>query len=760
MLMEMSAAPSQPWLEGLNPAQRESVEHTQGPLLVVAGAGSGKTRVLTRRIVHLLNTRGEDGGALAQPHQILAITFTNKAAAEMRERVEQLVGPAARRMWVMTFHSACGRILRKEAQRLGYKSTFTIYDQGDQVRLTKQCIETLDLDIKRFAPSAVHHHISNAKNSLITPEQYRSDVGNFFEEAVADVYRLYNERLFESNAMDFDDMMMKTVHLLEEFEDVRKHWQSAFRYVMVDEYQDTNHAQYKLLRLIAGEHGNICCVGDADQSIYSWRGADIRNITSFEEDFPDAHTVVLDVNYRSTKYILDAANAVVSNNTERLDKELKSVLGDGEKVEVVEVEDEHSEARFIAGRVDWALSNGYSSGDIAIFYRTNAQSRVIEDTLNRNGVRYQIVGGPKFYERAEVKDVLAYLTLLTNPSDALALQRIINTPKRGIGNTTVAKLQTYAATFGETLFTALGQAELLGGFNAGTLAKLSNFVELIKELQQFAATSPGVARTIEEVYDRSGLISALRLEEHDPQVQSRLENLGEFINVAREYDQRATEPSLTEFLQAITLQSDADGIDTVGGMVTLMTMHNAKGLEYPVVFIAGMEEGLFPHSRSIQEQNIEEERRLAYVGITRARERLMMTHATSRSVFGRRSYNMASRFLDELPDAAIKRERRQQTSWNNGGGPAYLGGGAGQNDAPSYGGGLFTGSGPSYSNAAPRKREGAQVPSLTIGDDVRHKAFGDGVVLDIERGELVVVRFADGETRRLMLAYAPLERLG
>ena len=742
------------YLEQLNPAQREAVEHTEGPLLVVAGAGSGKTRVLTYRIIHLLNTLGDDGRPLARADQILAITFTNKAATEMRERVESLVGAPARAMWLMTFHAACGRILRREAERIGYKSSFTIYDQGDQVRLVKQCIEHLELDPKRFVPNAVHHQISAAKNQLVTPEEYRGRISNFFEETVADVYKLYNERLFANNAMDFDDMMMKTVHLLESFDDVREHWQNAFKYILVDEYQDTNHAQYKLLQLLGDSHKNLCCVGDADQSVYSWRGADIRNITDFESDFPNAHVVVLDLNYRSTRFILDAANGVVSHNEQRIPKDLKSTLGDGEKVEVIEVDDEHAEARLIGGRIDWAMSNGHSANDVAVFYRTNAQSRVIEDILTRQGVRYQVVGGPKFYERAEVKDVMSYLSALNNPADSLGLQRIINTPKRGIGATTISKLQNYAATFGETLWTAMQQVELVGGINAGTLLKISDFVELIRELQNFAANAPGVAAIIGQVYDRTGLITSLQAED-TIESQGRIENLGELVNVAREYDGRSQFPKLDEFLQATSLHADADSIDAAGGVVTLMTMHNTKGLEYPVVFIAGMEEGLFPHSRSIQEQNIEEERRLCYVGITRAKERLTMLHTVSRSVFGRRSYNTPSRFLDELPAHAIERTTRQTASWGGQKVVRATGGEAGMN----YGG-VYGNSGPSYSSAAPRKREGAEMPQLSVGDNVRHASFGEGVVIGIERGELAVVRFAtNGEERRLMIAYAPIERI-
>lgn len=786
-------------LEELNEPQREAVGHTDGPLLVVAGAGSGKTRVLTHRIAHLLQT------GKARPDQILAITFTNKSAAEMRERVTHMVGPAARAMWVMTFHAACGRILRREAERLGFKSTFSIYDQGDQVRLAKHCIEELDLDIKRFVPSSVHHRISQAKNQLITPEMYRSQISNFLEETIADIYARYDEALFKSNAMDFDDMLLKSVHLLENFPDVRQHWARNFKYLLVDEYQDTNHAQYKLLRLLGDEHRNICCVGDADQSVYSWRGADIRNITDFESDFPDAKVVVLDINYRSTRHILDAANGVVSHNEQRIEKDLKSVRGDGNKVEVVEVEDEHAEARFISARIEHSLANGYAPRDIAVFYRTNAQSRVVEDILTRQGVQYQVIGGPKFYERAEVKDLISYLSLIANPADSMALLRVYNTPRRGIGPTTMSKLQTYASTFGETLWTALEQAPLAGGLNAGTLQKIESFVTLVQGLRNEAATAQGVAWLVEAVLDRSGMIAAFQAD-GSIEAQGRIENLGELVNVAREYDTRTADPRLEDFLQSIALQSQQDDLDEESGKVTLMTLHNAKGLEFPVVFIGGLEEGLFPHSRSVQDGDVEEERRLCYVGITRAQDNLTLLHATSRTVFGRRSFNTASRFLDELPPDSIERVRRQVTSWSPGGaqGASFSGIGGtggyrpgGYNSAQRSGGrgaqsqkpsdwgrnGAHTSGGflgAELPDPAPdddgidalfgdedagsviggRASSSDSDAAFAVGDQVRHATFGDGVVLAIERGELAVVRFtSSGEQRRLMLAYAPLERL-
>ncbi len=792
------------WLHDLNAPQLEAVQHVYGPLLVVAGAGSGKTRVLTRRIAHLLNDVTAGGHPHARPQEILAITFTNKAAAEMRERVRALVGDqASQHMWVMTFHAACARFLRSEADRLGYRSSFTIYDQGDQVRLVKQCLETLEKDPKRFAPAAVHHVISNAKNKLLGPVEYRAQVSDFMEETVAEVYELYDARLRASNAMDFDDMLRYAVQLLEQHDDVRERWQRRFRFIMVDEYQDTNHAQYRMLRALAGEHHNVMCVGDADQSIYSWRGADIRNITSFEEDYPDAKVVVLDLNYRSTRHILEAANAVVRHNVQRLDKNLKAASDeDGELVQVVSVEDEHAEARLVVDRIEQALQNGRSCGDIAVFYRTNAQSRVLEDLLTRTGRPYQVIGGPKFYERAEIKDAIAYLQVLVNPDDSLSLQRIVNVPKRGIGDTTVAKLRVYADTYGETLSEAVRQAGMEGSINAGTLKRLGDFMQLLDSMRHFAEQSDTVAQTIEHVYQSSGIVDALRAED-SIESQGRLENLGELVNVAREYD--ALEPGgrLAEFLQALSLQSQADDLETSGGQITLMTIHNAKGLEYPVVFITGMEEGLFPHSRSIQDGDVEEERRLAYVGITRARELLTLVYSQSRSVFGRRQYNVPSRFLDELPDEHVERSEqagdgafggRGASAWGRGSGSRSSGGSAfgaqgwqqskgtrrssgsddfgatfgakaggrswGGSDGTSASGasGMLFGDG-ADSGAHRRKVPRAAGPIVSIGDRVRHGSFGEGIVIDSDGADMAVIRFEDGSERRLMLSYAPIERL-
>ncbi|HEY8705745.1 MAG TPA: UvrD-helicase domain-containing protein [Gaiellaceae bacterium] len=718
----MAATTPETYLEDLNPAQREAVLTTEGPLLVIAGAGSGKTRVLTRRIAHLLAAVG------AKPPEILAITFTNKAAAEMRERVEHLVGPPARACWVMTFHAACGRILRREAQRLGYKSNFTIYDTADQLRLVKQCLEELERDPKRFTPRGILSQISNAKNQLIGPVEYASRVASFYDQTVADAYELYQKRLFAANAVDFDDMLYLTVDVLERFPEAREKWQKAFRYVLVDEYQDTNHAQYRFLQLLAEKHSNVFAVGDPDQSIYAFRGADIRNVLEFERDFPGARSIALEQNYRSTNNILEAANAVIRHNRERKDKNLWSELGDGDPVRVIEVEDEHSEARYVAAEIALLVEQGYSGREIAVFYRTNAQSRVLEDVLVRQGIAYQVIGGPRFYERAEVKDLVAYLQVIDNPFDALSLLRIANRPRRGIGGSTLSRLMTFADQAEITLWEAMDRAEQAGVGTAPQKA-LASFRTMIQSLMS-AAQELEVPELIERVLERSGTVEALEAE-RTIESQGRIENLQELVSLAREWQEQNTEPTLSSFLQEVSLYSDQDTIRGESSLVTLMTLHNAKGLEYRAVYLIGMEEGIFPHSRSIEEQGVEEERRLAYVGMTRAMERLTLMHASSRMLYGGRSYNLPSRFLDELPERHVERERLRPASWSSYGTPA-------KSQVPTV----------------------ANVPSLSTGDSVKHGTLGEGVVLRMEAGGVVVVRFAgDGSERRLMLDYAPLEKL-
>ncbi len=712
-------------LEALNPQQREAVLHTEGPLLVVAGAGSGKTRVLTHRVAHLI------AEGLADPQQVLAITFTNRAASEMKERVELLVGGhVAARMWVMTFHSACGRMLRRDAERIGYRSSFTIYDQADQVRVVRTVLEEQGKDPKRFTPRSIHGAISKAKDRLLTPDAYAERIGGFFEQTVAEVYQEYERRLQAANAVDFDDLIMKTVGLLEAFPEVLRHWQRGFRYVLVDEYQDTNHAQFRLVSLLAGEHRNLAVVGDQDQSIYAFRGADIRNIAEFEQDFPNAHVVRLEQNYRSTQTILDAANAVIEHNAARAPKRLWSELGAGEQVRIVEAEDEHAEARWVAGSIQSAIDGGMSPSEVAVFYRMNAQSRVLEDLLTRQGIDYRVIGGPKFYERAEIKDAIAYLQAIENPADEVSLRRIVNQPRRGIGGTSLDRLANHARAVGISLWEAIEDVERSPLTGAG-LANVGRFRDLMRGLREQAPELP-VAELLELVLARSGYMEMLEAD-RSIESQGRMENLQELVGVAREFAARGEQAgeggALTDFLQEISLYTDADAIDAERSRVTLMTLHNAKGLEFPVVFMIGLEEGLFPHQRSLEEHNEEEERRLCYVGMTRARERLTLTHARSRTIFGSRAFNMPSRFLGELPGTAIEWER-QAPAWSV---------------TPTR---------------TPFEAPRVEIPALSVGDSVMHETLGEGVITGVDRDGIVVVRFReDRSERRLVLGYAPLRKI-
>jgi DNA helicase-2/ATP-dependent DNA helicase PcrA len=661
-----------------------------------------------------------------KPNEILAITFTNKAAGEMRERLERMLGGTARAIWILTFHAACGRILRREAERLGYRSTFTIYDDQDQVRLVKACLEELGKDPKRFSPRGIHSQISRMKNELVLPDEALARVASFWDQTVAETYELYQRRLHASNAVDFDDLLMLTVQVLERFPEALERWQKAFRYVLVDEYQDTNHAQYRLLQLLGAKHGNVCVVGDPDQSIYAFRGADIRNIMEFERDFPGTRVVALEQNYRSTNRILRGANAVIEQNRERKPKHLFSELGEGDPVRVVEVEDEHAEARFVAAEIAGLIEHGFSASEIAVFYRTNAQSRVLEDVLVRQDVPYQVIGGPRFYERAEIRDATAYLNVLVNPTDAGSLLRIANRPRRGIGATSLARLVTHAEATGRTLFAAMADPEA-AGVTAASCRAIRGFHTTMESLMALAQELP-VDELLERVLEKTGTFDALEAE-RTIEARGRIENLQELVGVAREYRQQTADASLAGFLQDVALVSDQDTIRDDRGLVTLMTLHNAKGLEFRAVFAIGMEEGIFPHVRAIEEQGVEEERRLCYVGMTRAMERLTLTHTLSRSLFGRRSYNLASRFLDELP-SEVERERLRPSSWAGYGSPA---------------------------SAAPR---GTTVLVLATGDSVRHASLGEGIVTAVEPGNVVTIRFAeDGTERRLMVEYAPLEKI-
>jgi DNA helicase II / ATP-dependent DNA helicase PcrA len=712
-------------LEGLNEPQREAVLHGDGPLLILAGAGSGKTRVLTHRIANLV------GSGAARPGEILAITFTNKAAGEMRERVEALVGGRARAMWVMTFHSACARMLRSDAQRLGYTRGFTIYDEQDSLRLVKACIEELDVDPKRFAPRGIRRQISDAKNALLDAEAYRLKVSSFFEQTAADVYELYEKRLHAANAMDFDDLLFRCVNLFELFEEVRDRYRRSFRHVLVDEYQDTNRAQYRWLQLLTEEHRNLAVVGDDDQSIYRFRGADIRNILEFERDFPDAEVIKLEQNYRSTQTILNAANSVIANNRSRKSKSLWSELGEGDPVHVRELEDEHAEARFVVSEIERLVDEGGSRDDMAVFYRTHAQARVLEDMLVRYGVSYQVLGGPRFYERAEIKDALAYLTLLVNPSDTVAFGRVVNSPRRGIGATSQGRIVGYANTVGEPVWDVAATPESVPALAPAAVKAVGRFMSVMERLRERATNGAGVGDLLQETLDETGYTDALRAE-RTIEAQGRLENLEELVGVGREYDATADEGSVEEFLQQIALFSEQDNLRDEQGLLTLMTLHNAKGLEFDTVFVIGLEDGVFPHMRAIEAGDVEEERRLCYVGVTRAQRELYLTYARSRSLFGGRDWNMRSRFIDEIPVELTDRDEEAPT---------------GPDAAATWGGGAAVPEPP---------RAGA---SFALGEDVVHANFGEGVITGVEPGGLVVVRFAaDGSERKLMADYAPLKR--
>jgi DNA helicase-2/ATP-dependent DNA helicase PcrA len=722
-------------LSGLNPPQREAVEHSEGALLVIAGAGSGKTRVLTHRIAYLLAT-GE-----ARPGEILAITFTNKAAAEMRERVGQLVGRSVRAMWVTTFHSACARMLRVDAERLGYSRGFTIYDQSDSLRMLKRCLRELGVDPKRYPPRAIHSKISGAKNQLIDADMYAETQGSLFEEVVAEAFPLYEKRMLEANAMDFDDLLVRTVNALELFEDVRERWRRTFRHVLVDEYQDTNHAQYRLLQLLAAEHGNLMVVGDEDQSIYGFRHADIRNILDFEEDFPEAAVVKLEQNYRSTQTILSAANAVVERNRERRPKRLWTEVEGGEKVQLSELGDDHQEARWVAAEIErLGEEHGVARSDIAVFYRTNAMSRILEDTLVRFELPYQVIGGTKFYDRAEVKDAVAYLNLLFNPADQVSFARIVNTPRRGIGNTTQGRLASYANTAGLTIWEVIERAEEVPGLSAAAVKSVGRFYETMDLLRARVDSGASVADVLQAVLSETGYLEALEAE-RTVEAEGRVENLEALVEAAGEFDanrEREGEsevPPLEEFLQQISLLSDQDSIQEEQELITLMTVHNAKGLEYDTVFVVGCEDGSFPHMRALEEGGEEEERRLCYVAITRARQRLYMTWARERHLFGRAERNLPSRFIDELPVGLTERHATASTSVG------------GMTWEPSSG-------------ASPAQPvDPGPALELQTGDDVVHASFGDGVVTAVEPGGVVVVRFAgDGSERKLMADYAPIRR--
>ncbi|HEV8627922.1 MAG TPA: UvrD-helicase domain-containing protein [Acidimicrobiia bacterium] len=768
-------------LDGLNPVQREAVVHPGGPILVVAGAGSGKTRVLTHRVAHLIKD------LKVSPFAILAITFTNKAADEMKERVGQLVGPVAQKMWVSTFHSACARILRREAAHLGMRSSFSIYDQADAVRLTGYILRDLNLDPKRMPPRQVHAAISAAKNELISPTELLERALTPYDKKLAEVFAEYQKRLTDASALDFDDLLTQAVNLFRRHPDVASAWRSRFQHVLVDEFQDTNMAQWELVRTLADEHRNIMVVGDADQAIYRFRGADYRNLMRFEEAFPDASVIVLEQNYRSTQTILDAANAVIANNAGRRPKHLWTDSVGGELISRYLGEDERDEALYLTREVHRLVEEcPYRFGDLAVFYRTNAQSRVIEEVFVRSGIPYRVVGGVKFYDRREVKDVLAYLRALANPDDEVSLKRIVNVPKRGVGDTSVAKVETYAAERNLTFGGALARA-IDAGVSGKALGGIRALLDLLEELAD--VSEHGVGATVEAVLERSGYLAELEAE-RSIEAAGRIENLRELVGVAREFDEalergdivgaaansvaaavgaddadaaegQADEaapaapvvvpvgiPRIQAFLEALSLVTDMDDYDGDQSAVTLMTLHTAKGLEFPVVFMTGMEENVFPHVRSLGDPDqLDEERRLCYVGITRARERLYLCHAWCRNLFGSTQYNPASRFLAEIPEQLVRLTGR-----------THPGRGAARERQLSSG---VVGGGPSrrpQTGAA-----GAEKLGLKVGDDVAHDKFGEGVIIGIEgEGDKAeaLVRFRDSGEKRLLLSWAPLKRLG
>ncbi|MBV9660779.1 MAG: DNA helicase PcrA [Acidimicrobiales bacterium] len=731
-------------LAGLNPAQAEAVAHPSGPLLVVAGAGSGKTRVLTHRIAWLI----AEGGL--SPFEILAITFTNKAAQEMRERVSGLVGPVAARMWVSTFHAACVRMLRRDASRLGYQSNFTIYDQADSVRLAGYVVRDLGLDSKKFPPRAMHAHISAAKNELVDFETYAARARTVMERRAADVYREYQHRLLAANAMDFDDLLLVMVNVLQACPDVLEHYRRRFRHVLVDEYQDTNQAQNELVLLLAGGHHQVTVVGDSDQSVYGWRGADIRNILEFEQAFPDATVVVLEQNYRSTQTILDAANAVIANNSSRKPKALWTDQVGGELVTRYYAEDEHDEGAWVSNEMltlhRHAGPGGrtpYEWGDVAVFYRTNAQSRAVEEELVRRDIPYKVVGGTRFYDRREIKDMLAYLQAVANPTDEVSLKRIVNVPKRGVGDTSIDRLDKWAQDRGTSFADAMASAEE-AGVTGRALSGLRSLVELLTELRAQAARggedgSP--ASLLEKIAERTGYIDEL-IAEHSVEAAGRLENIEELVGAAREAD------SVGQFLEEVSLVADADEVDGDSSKVTLMTLHTAKGLEYPVVFIVGMEDGVFPHLRSLGEPDeMEEERRLAYVGITRARERLYLTNAWCRSLWGQTQYNPPSRFLKEIPEALMRVVEGGRRP------------GSRKSDMSTRD--RIVESALRQGKRGPVHGTGAEQLGLRAGETVVHAKWGEGVVLDVrgqgDRAE-ARVRFPAVGEKHLALALAPLKR--
>lgn len=736
---------------GLNPQQAEAVINTEGPMLIMAGAGSGKTKVLTCRVANLLQ-KG------VRPYRILAITFTNKAAAEMRERVNNMSGPAAKDVWLFTFHAFCARFLRMEIDKLpGYGGNFAIYDTADSQNLIKQILKEMNLDDKRFQPSGILSRISNAKNALQDAAAFARQAGDFYEQKVADIYSRYEQKLQLNNALDFDDLLMLSIKLLQENKEVREKYQDRFDYLLVDEYQDTNHAQYLLTKFLAAKHRNICVVGDADQSIYGWRGADIQNILDFEKDYPDAKVIKLEQNYRSTQIILDAANAVIENNTGRKPKNLWTENKSGADIIYFQAVDERDEARFVIEQLqNLQRTENKKLGDMAILYRTNTQSRIFEEMLIKSGISYNMVGGLKFYERKEIKDIIAYLRVIFNPADSLSLLRIINVPKRGIGDASLAKIQAYAAANNVSLFEAVSNAAAIDGLSSRFVSKLDDLAGIIFELMNLANEAP-VEDLIDRVLRDTGYLEELE-NERTPQAQSRIDNLHELISVAQEFAASEEENNLENFLAHVALVSDIDDTELGEDAITLMTLHSSKGLEFPVVFLVGMEEGLFPHARTLMDETeIEEERRLCYVGITRAKEKLFLSSTKMRTIYGNTVTYPPSRFLQEIPARLVKTIKRQerfsvlenfkQVSEKYSARP--------QKPASTF-------NPHSFMPQKPAAAAGGTGTRFNTGDRVSHSKWGEGMVVSVKDspdGQEVKVAFAGAGVRSLLTKYAVLKKL-
>lgn len=736
---------------GLNPQQAEAVINTEGPMLIMAGAGSGKTKVLTCRVANLLQ-KG------VRPYRILAITFTNKAAAEMRERVNNMSGPAAKDVWLFTFHAFCARFLRMEIDKLpGYGGNFAIYDTADSQNLIKQILKEMNLDDKRFQPSGILSRISNAKNALQDAAAFARQAGDFYEQKVADIYSRYEQKLQLNNALDFDDLLMLSIKLLQENKEVREKYQDRFDYLLVDEYQDTNHAQYLLTKFLAAKHRNICVVGDADQSIYGWRGADIQNILDFEKDYPDAKVIKLEQNYRSTQIILDAANAVIENNTGRKPKNLWTENKSGADIIYFQAVDERDEARFVIEQLqNLQRTENKKLGDMAILYRTNTQSRIFEEMLIKSGISYNMVGGLKFYERKEIKDIIAYLRVIFNPADSLSLLRIINVPKRGIGDASLAKIQAYAAANNVSLFEAVSNAAAIDGLSSRFVSKLDDLAGIIFELMNLANEVP-VEDLIDRVLRDTGYLEELE-NERTPQAQSRIDNLHELISVAQEFAKSEEENNLENFLAHVALVSDIDDTELGEDAITLMTLHSSKGLEFPVVFLVGMEEGLFPHARTLMDETeIEEERRLCYVGITRAKEKLFLSSTKMRTIYGNTVTYPPSRFLQEIPARLVKTIKRQErfSALENFKQVSEKYSARPQKPASTF-------NPHSFMPQKPAAAAGGTGTRFNTGDRVSHSKWGEGMVVSVKDspdGQEVKVAFAGAGVRSLLTKYAVLKKL-